>query len=109
MIFSRTRLSVLVGLTGLAFAVYRGQALPVTTTANKVLISPSADNKVFIYPTADETIDQLKEKGIQKVSNYGSYWLVEATDAQVEQLTQLYGERAVKETRLNRIQLNGTS
>ncbi len=57
----------------------------------------------------DEKIDQLREKGFQKVSNYGSYWLVEATDAQVDQLTQLYGERAVKESQFDRIRLTGAT
>src|ERR1035438_4273498 len=88
---------------------HHGQAVTVARTDNKVFIYPNTDNKVIIYPTADEKIDQLKEKGIQKVTNYGSYWLVEATDAQVNQLTQLYGERAVKENRFNRIQLRDTT
>src|ERR1017187_3874073 len=106
---SKMWLCALVGLAGLILMGHHGQARPVATTANEVFISPNADNKVIIYPTGDEKIDQLKEKGIQKVKNYGSYWLVEATDAQVVQLTQMYGERAVKENRFNRIQLNGTS
>src|SRR5882762_1432396 len=107
--FSRMWLFALVGLAGLILMVHHGQAVTVATTDNKVPIFQNADNKVIIYPTGDENIGQLQEKGIQKVKNYGSYWLVEATDAQVEQLTQLYGERAVKDSRLNRIQLNGTS
>ena len=95
----KTWLSVLVGLVCLILAGHHCQALPVA----------AADNKVVVYPTADEKIGQLNAKGFQKVTNYGSYWLVEATDAQVDQLTQLYGARAVKENRLNRIQLSGTS
>ena len=106
---SKIFLCALVGLAGLILMGRHGQALSVATTDNKVITYPSTENKVIIYPTADEKIDQLKEKGIQKVKNYGSYWLVEATDAQVDQLTQLYGERAVKENRFNRIQLNDTT
>jgi uncharacterized repeat protein (TIGR01451 family) len=106
---SKICLCALVGLAGLLFAMHHGQALPVATTGNNVIISPNANNKVIIYPTADEKIEQLKEKGFQKVKNYGSYWLVEATDAQVSELTQMYRERAVKENRLNRIQLNDIS
>jgi uncharacterized repeat protein (TIGR01451 family) len=106
---SKTRLSVLVGLAGLVLLGYRGKALPVATTANKAVSSSNADNKVVIYPAADEKIDQLKENGIRDVKNYGSYWLVEATDAQVDQLTQLYGERAVNANRFNLIQLSDTT
>ncbi|HXI82565.1 MAG TPA: choice-of-anchor D domain-containing protein [Verrucomicrobiae bacterium] len=107
--FSRMWLFALAGMAGLFLMARHGRAVTVATTDNKISIYQSADNKVIIYPTGDEKIDQLKEKGIQKVKNYGSYWLVEATDAQVEQLTQLYGDRAVKDSRFNRIQLNGTS
>ena len=107
--FSRTRLFALVGLAGAFLVGYHGQAVTVAKTDQTVSVAPNANNKVIIYPTTNETIRQLKEKGIQKVTNYGSYWLVEATDAQVAELTQIYGERAVKENRLNRIQLNGTS
>jgi len=106
---SKICLCALVGLAGLILMGRHGQAVPATTTDNKVIIHPNADNKVIIYPNANEKIAQLNEKGIQKVKNYGSYWLVEATDAQVEQLTQIYGERAVKETRFNRIQLANMS
>ena len=94
--FSKMWLCVLVGLAGLFLMVRHGQALPAART----------DNKVFIYPNPGESTQQLQAKGIQKVKNYGSYWLVEATDSQVSLLTALYGPRAVKDTRLNRIQLN---
>src|ERR1039458_5092662 len=106
---SKIWLWALVGLAGLILMGHHGQALPVATADNKVVVHPNADNKVIIYPTAGEKIDQLKEKGFQKIKNYGSYWLVEATDAQVSELTQMYRERAVKENRLNRIQLSDSS
>src|SRR5579862_829041 len=94
--FSKMWLCVLVGLAGLFLVVRHGQALPAART----------DNKVFIYPNPGESIGDLQAKGIQKVKDYGSYWLVEATDSQVNELTKMYGSRAVKDTSLNRIHLN---
>ncbi len=104
--FSKMWLCVLVGLAGLFLMGRHGRGLPAAVANNPVA---TANNKVFIYPTVGEKIEQLQAKGIQKVKNYGSYWLVEASDAQVDQLTKLYGDRAVKENRLNRIQLSDTS
>jgi hypothetical protein len=66
-------------------------------------------NKVMVYPTATESIDQLQQSGFTRVRNYGSYWVVEATDAQVDELTKMYGARAVKDSRLNRIELGAVS
>jgi uncharacterized repeat protein (TIGR01451 family) len=71
-------------------------------------LSP-ANNKVIVYPTSTEKIEQLAQRGITKVRNYGSYWLVQATDAQVDELAHLYGARAVKENDLNRIRLTSLS
>ncbi|MGO9527263.1 MAG: choice-of-anchor D domain-containing protein [Verrucomicrobiia bacterium] len=70
---------------------------------------PPSNNKVIIYPAATETIDQLTQKGITKVWNYGSYWLVQATDAQVDELTRMYGARAVTANDLNHIRLRNLS
>lgn len=99
--FSAIKLCALVGLAGLILMGFRshGHARPVVT----------ANNKVVIYPTATESIDQLNQKGITNARNYGSYWLVEATDAQVAELTKLYGARAVNQSRMNRIELSAGS
>jgi hypothetical protein len=70
---------------------------------------PPGNNKVIVYPTPTETIDQLAKQGITHVRNYGSYWLVQATDAQVDKLFGLYGQRAVKNNDLNRIRLRNLS
>ncbi len=70
---------------------------------------PPSNNKVIVYPTSTETIDQLKQQGITNVRNYGSYWLVQATDAQVNELTRLYGARATKQNDLNYIHLASRS
>lgn len=99
--FSAIKLCALVGLASLILIGFRSHALPVT------IVTPN--NKVIIYPTVTESIDQLNQNGITKVKNYGSYWLVEATDAQVDELTKMYGARAVKESRLNRIELDVAS
>jgi hypothetical protein len=85
---------------GLILFGARGRATPA---------SPPSDNKVIIYPVATETIDQLTQQGITRVRDYGSYWLVQATDAQTAELTRLYGARAVKANDLNRIRLKSLS
>jgi uncharacterized repeat protein (TIGR01451 family) len=105
--FSVIRWCVPVVLAGLILIGVHGHATPAPSPSNKVL-SPSK-NKVIIYPTVTEKIDQLAQKGITKVRSYGSYWLVEATDAQVDQLTQMYGARAVGANDLNRIRLTSLS
>jgi hypothetical protein len=63
-------------------------------------------NKAIIYPTAQDSIEQLHQQGIKKVDDYGSYWVVEATDAQVDTLQKLRGDRVVKANYLNRIELS---
>jgi hypothetical protein len=70
---------------------------------------PSGNNKVIIYPAATETIEQLAQKGITNVRNYGSYWLVEATEAQTSELERIYGGRAMVDNDLNRIRLRTLS
>src|ERR1017187_3274912 len=95
-------------LIGLAGCLHNGSSSHGESAAlanNSVVV---ANNKVVIYPTANEKIDQLRQKGI-KVRDYGSYWLAEATDAQVAELTKIYGARASKESRFNRIQLGVVS
>jgi hypothetical protein len=98
--FSESKRCVLVVLMGLILFGVHGRATPA---------SPPSDNKVIIYPVATETIDQLTQQGITRVRDYGSYWLVQATDAQTAELTRLYGARAVKANDLNRIRLKSLS
>jgi uncharacterized repeat protein (TIGR01451 family) len=98
--FSVSKWCVLVVVAGLIIMGVRSHATPTL---------PPGNNKVMIYPAATETIDQIKQKGITNVRNYGSYWLVQATDAQVNELTRLYGARAVKANDLNRIRLESLS
>ncbi|MGA2602632.1 MAG: choice-of-anchor D domain-containing protein [Verrucomicrobiia bacterium] len=98
--FSVSRWCVLVVLAGLIFMGVHSHATPTL---------PPSNNKVIIYPTGDETFDQLRQRGFTRVRNYGSYWLVEATDAQVDELTHLYGARAAVNNRFNRIELGSAS
>jgi len=98
--FSESKRCVLVVLMGLILFGVHGRATPA---------SPPSDNKVIIYPVATETIDHLTQQGITRVRDYGSYWLVQATDAQTAELTRLYGARAVKANDLNRIRLKSLS
>ena len=105
--FSRVGACLLIGLTGLVLIGFHGHAQPVTPA-----MTPSDNklcNKVIVYPAAAERIDQLKQRGFTQVKSYGSYWVVEATDAQVDELTKVYGARAVKDSRLNRIELGAAS
>ena len=98
--FSESKWCVPVVLMGLILFGVRSRATPTL---------PPSNNKVIIYPAATETIDQLTQQGITRVWNYGSYWLVQATDAQVDELTRIYGARAVKQNDLNRIRLRNLS
>ncbi|MGD1019661.1 MAG: choice-of-anchor D domain-containing protein [Verrucomicrobiia bacterium] len=97
--FSVSRWCVLIVLAGVILGVH-SQASPVLPHGNK---------KVIVYPTGTETIDQLTQQGITDVRNYGTYWLVEATEAQAAELTRLYGPRAVEANDLNRIRLRNSS
>lgn len=98
--FSVSKWCVVVVLAGLVIMGVRSHATPAL---------PRGTNKVMVYPTSTETIDQLTQKGITNVRNYGSYWLVEATKAQAAELTRLYGARAVEANDLNRIRLRNLS
>ncbi len=62
-------------------------------------------SKVIIYPKAGETIEQLKARGVGKVANYGSYWVVTGTDQEINALRKAYGNRVDKAEHLNRIEL----
>ncbi len=66
-------------------------------------------SKVLIYPTEGETIEQLEQRGIPTVKNYGSYWLVEADDQQVNSLKATHGDRAQKANYLNVIELDAVA
>jgi hypothetical protein len=86
----------ILGLIGVALVLSRdGQGQPKP--------SSPANNKVIIYPVEGDSIESLKQRGIDKVDHYGSYWLVRATDEQVVALEKLFGSRAVKANYLNRV------
>ncbi len=72
-------------------------------------VTAGANNKVIIYPTSQDSIDQLKQEGVTDVRDYGSYWVVEATDDQVKALEKRHGERAVQANYLNRIELRSVT
>ncbi|HVM60227.1 MAG TPA: choice-of-anchor D domain-containing protein [Verrucomicrobiae bacterium] len=78
----------------------------VVTLSAAAAVNGVSTNKVIIYPTAQDSIADLKAEGITNVRNYGSYWLAEATDSQVETLKQRHGSRAVRANYLNRIELS---
>ena len=80
-------------------------ALSVSTVVLGQLAS-SRRSKIVIYPSANESISQIQELGITRVINYGSYWLVEATDDQVASVKAKYGKRVMKADYMNRIELN---
>ena len=68
--------------------------------------APVKTNKIIVYPKKGESISQLKQRGIQKIDNYGSYWVVRATDAQAKEIDRTFGDRAVKANHLNYIELD---
>ncbi|MGD0016143.1 MAG: choice-of-anchor D domain-containing protein [Verrucomicrobiia bacterium] len=71
--------------------------------------APAKTNKILVYPTGTESVSQLKEHGIDSAVNYGSYWLVDATDAQVKSLHARYGDRAMNADYLNKVELAATA
>ena len=80
-------------------------ALSVSTVVLGQLAS-SRRSKIVIYPSANESISQMRELGISHAVNYGSYWLVEATDDQVASVKAKYGTRVMKADYMNRVELN---
>jgi hypothetical protein len=62
-------------------------------------------NKVMIEPGSGDSIAQLKQTGIARVDTYGSFWIVEATDAQTDALKKTFGDRVSKANYLNKIEL----
>jgi hypothetical protein len=68
--------------------------------------APVKTNKIIVYPKKGESISQLKQSGIQKIDDYGSYWVVRATDAQAKEIARTFGDRAVKANHLNYIELD---
>ncbi|MGD0058937.1 MAG: putative Ig domain-containing protein [Verrucomicrobiia bacterium] len=98
--FSEIRLCVLVGLTG--FMVLWAQTsarATITTTGHRVMIQPAKG----------ETIDQLRQQGITRVDNYGSYWLAEVNAKQLADLKATHGDRVVDADYLNLIELRGAT
>jgi hypothetical protein len=80
----------------------------VLSTSTVVLgqLPNSRRSKIVIYRSANESISQMQQFGISHVIDYGSYWLVEATDAQLASVKTKYGERVMKADYMNRIELN---
>jgi hypothetical protein len=93
--FSGWRLCALAALAGLVFVGVGSRALAAAT----------AKNKVIIYPSANETVDQLKQQGISHVDNYGSYWVAEVDDRELQDLKATYGDQIVDGYRLDRLDL----
>src|ERR1035441_3531213 len=98
--FSGRRYWLLVGVIGLALG-FIGQAAPADNTG--------ANRKVIVYPGPGDSIDQLKQQGIEKVDNYGSYWVAEVGDKNLAKLKATFGNRAVAANDLNHIDLRAAS
>ena len=90
----------LVGVFGLALGFIVQAASADTAGAN---------NKVIIYPGPGDSIDQLKQQGVEKVDNYGSYWVAEVGDKDLVRVNAMFGSRAVSASNLNRIELRAAS
>jgi len=98
--FLGRRYWLLVGMIGLALGLIVPAALADTTSAN---------HKVMIYPGPGDSIDQLKQQGIEKVDNYGSYWVAEVGDKDLAKVKATFGNRAVPANDLNHIELRAGS
>src|ERR1035438_6551528 len=90
----------LVSVIGLALG-FIVQAAP----ANNV----GANHRVIIYPGPGDSIDQLKQQGVDKVDNYGSYWVAEVGDKDLAKVRATFGDRIVPANNLNRIELRTAS
>ncbi|HUI05396.1 MAG TPA: choice-of-anchor D domain-containing protein [Verrucomicrobiae bacterium] len=98
--FSTGRLCALIGVTS-AIGLLLGGVQPYAWSAN----ASTQKSKVLIYPSANETIEQLKQQGIDTVDNCGPYWLAEVSDQDLAKVEAMYGDRAEPQDDLNRIDL----
>jgi Subtilase family/Abnormal spindle-like microcephaly-assoc'd, ASPM-SPD-2-Hydin len=71
--------------------------------------SASTSHKVIIYPGPGDSIDQLKQQGVEKVDNYGSYWVAEVGDRDLAKVRATFGNRVVPANNFNRIELRTAS
>ena len=99
--FSIKRLCALVGVASVI-----GVFLGVTQPHAQPSAAPTRTTRVIIYPSANETIDQLKNQGIDEVDSYGSYWVAKANGAQISMLKRTRPGRVADADDLNRIELN---
>ncbi|MEI6083238.1 MAG: choice-of-anchor D domain-containing protein [Verrucomicrobiota bacterium] len=60
----------------------------------------------MIQPAANERISDLEKLGVKQVVDYGSYWLVEATDDQMPLVKSRFGKRAKDANYMNRVELS---
>jgi hypothetical protein len=98
--FSGRRYWLLVGVIGLALG-FIVRAAPTDKAGT--------NNKVIIYPGPTDSIDQLKQQGIEKVDNYGSYWVAEVGEKDLAKLKVTFGDRTVPANDLNHIELRAAS
>ena len=77
------------------------QAAPAATTG--------AIHKVIIYPGPNDSIDQLKQQGVELVDNYGSYWVTEVDDKGLAAVRAIFGDRVVSGNSLNLIEMQAAS
>ena len=78
--------------------------LPMVAHGAGVTVQPL--HKLILYPADGDTVAQLKASGVQQVTDYGSYWIVEATAAQVQALPPQYGGRLQPADHLNKLELH---
>ncbi len=91
---------LLVGVIGLVLGFVVPAALADTTSPN---------HKVMIYPGPGDSIDQLKQQGVEKVDNYGAYWVAEVGDKDLAKVRATFGDRVVPANYLNRVELRTAS
>ena len=92
---------IMLVLAGVSAVVFSGTRAAQT--------SAKQSHKVIIYPTGDERVGQLKQQGITKVTDYGSYWVAEVTDDQMASLKSKHGNRLCAAENFNKIELESAS
>ena len=93
----------LLGLFGLALTAWAVWGTP--RPAAPVLQSQRGTDRVIVYPEPGDTIAQVQAAGVTAVGNFGAYWLLAATPAQVAALRRSLQGRVELVNHFNEIEV----
>ena len=75
----------LLGFICVAMTAWVVWSAPRSPQSEVRVVASSATNRVIIYPGPTDTLTKVTGLGVTNVVAYGSYWLAEATEAQIVQ------------------------